>query len=109
MATIEAQPTILLPSRTMTGLLKKESAWTTKLVAEPLNMKPLSENKIDSMERSGSATSAARARIAAETIDQIMGGDLFGDPPGQFKSKQDKPDTVEGWHSVRDYAAYGVP
>lgn len=90
-AAIQAEPTILLPLRTMIGLLKKEFAWTTKLVAEPLNMKPLSENKIDSMERSGSATSAAQARIAAETIDQIMGGDLFGDPPGQFNRSRINP------------------
>ena len=77
--TIQAEPTVLLPLRTMTGLLRKEFAWTTKLVAEPLGMKPLSENKVDSMERSGSATSAAQARIAAETVDRIMHGGLFGD------------------------------
>ncbi len=106
---IQAEPTVLLPLRTMTGLLRKEFAWTTKLVAEPLGMKPLSENKVDSMERSGSATSDAQARIAAETVDRIMRGGLFGDPPGLFKSKQDKPDTTAGWSSVRSYAANGVP
>jgi hypothetical protein len=102
---IQAEPTVLLPLRTMTGLLRKEFAWTTKLVAEPLGMKPLSENKVDSMERSGSATSATQARIAAETVDRIM----HGGPPGSFKSKQDKPDTTAGWSSVRSYAANGVP
>lgn len=106
---IQAEPTVLLPLRTMTGLLRKEFAWTTKLVAEPLSMKPLSENKVDSMERSGSATSSAQARIAAHTVDRIMHGGLFGDPPGLFKSKQDKPDTTAGWTSVRSYAATGVP
>jgi hypothetical protein len=108
-AGIEAEPTILLPLRTMTGLLKKEFAWTSKLVAEPLGLKPLSENKVDSMERSGSPTSAVQARVAAETVDQIMRGGLFGDPPGRFKSKQDKPDTAAGWSSVREYASGGVP
>lgn len=101
---IQAEPVVLLPLRTITGLLKKEFAWSTKLVAEPLGLKPLSDNKVDSMERSGSATSAAQARVAAETVDQIMRGSLFGDPPGDFKSKQDKPDTAEGWASVRHYA-----
>lgn len=108
-ASIRAEPTVLLPLRTMTGLLKKEFAWTSKLAAEPLGMKPLSESKVDSMERSGSPTSAAQARVAAETVDQIMQRGLFGDPPGRFKSKQDKPDTVAGWLSVRGYAANGVP
>ena len=72
-------------------------------------MSPLSESKVDSMERSGSATSTAQARVAAETIDQILRGGLFGDPPGQFKSKQDKPDTADGWASVQAYASAGVP
>jgi hypothetical protein len=108
-AAIQSEPTVLLPLRTITGLLKKEFAWTTKLVAEPLDMRPLSENKIDSMERSGSSTSPAQARVAAETIDRIMRGGLFGDPPGTFKTKQDKPDTIDGWPSVRHYAGNGVP
>jgi hypothetical protein len=108
-AAIQAEPTILLPLRTITGLLKKEFAWTTKLVAEPLGMRPLSESKVDSMERFGSVTSAGQARIAAETIDQVMRGTIFGVPPGSFKTKQDKPDTADGWASVLEYAANGVP
>lgn len=108
-AAIQAEPTILLALRTITGLLKKEFAWTTKLVAEPLGLRPLSESKVDSMERFGSTTSAAQARIAAETIDQIMRGNIFGVPPGSFKTKQDKPDTADGWGSVLEYATNGVP
>lgn len=108
-AAIHLEPTILLPLRTITGLLKKEFAWATRLVAEPLGMRPLSENKVDSMERSGSVTSTAQARLAAETIDQIMRGSLFPDPPGAFKLKQGKPDTVDGWASVRHYATNRVP
>ena len=108
-AGIQAEPIILLPLRTITGLRRQEFAWTTKLVGEPLGLSPLSESKVDSMERFGSTTSAAQARVAAETIDQIMRGNLFGDPPGSFKSKQDKPDTAGGWASVQHYADYGVP
>jgi hypothetical protein len=62
-AAIHTEPTVLLPLRTMTGLLKKEFAATTKLVAEPLTRKPLWETMVDSMERSGSATTAAQARV----------------------------------------------
>jgi hypothetical protein len=108
-AAISAEPTILLPLRTIIGLRRQELAWTTRLVAEPLGMSPLSESKIDSMERSGSATSTAQARIVAETLDQVIRGGLFGEPPGRFKSKEDKPDTVDGWASVQAYAATGVP
>lgn len=108
-AAIQAEPTILLPLRTITCLLKKEFAWATKLIGEQLGVKPLSDNKVDSMERSGSATTQAQARVAAETVDQIMRGSLFADPAGAFKLKQDKPDTADGWASVRHYAANRVP
>jgi hypothetical protein len=108
-AALQAEPTVLLPLRTITGLIRREFAWTTKLVAEPLGLPPLAESKVDSMERSGSSTTASQARIAAETIAQIMRGSLFGDPPGAFKAKQDKPDTAAGWDSVRAFATDGVP
>ena len=106
---IEAEPTVLLPLRVITGLIRSEFAASTKLVAEPLAVTPLSEGKVDSMERSGTTTSAEQARVAADTVDQIMRGVLFGEPTGNLKSKQDKPDTVDGWSTVREYAAQRVP
>lgn len=108
-AAIQVEPTILLALRVITGLTRTEFADSTRLVAGPLGMRPLSVSKVDSMERSGSPTSAAQAEVAAGTIDRIMRGVLFGDPPGRFKSKQDKPDTADGWSTVRDYAANRVP
>ncbi len=38
-----------------------------------------------------------------------MAGTLFGDPPGDLRSKQDKPDTAGGWRTVQCFAADGVP
>lgn len=61
------------------------------------------------MERRGTATSAEQARVVAETLSQVVAGTLFGDPPGELKSKQDKPDTDGGWPTVRGLAADGVP
>jgi hypothetical protein len=108
-AAIKADPVILLPLRVITGLLKNEFAGATKLVAPPLGLRPLSPSKVDSMEHAGTATSAEQARVAAETLDRIMSGTLFGNPPGNLKSKQQKPDTLSGWESVREYAEHGVP
>jgi hypothetical protein len=108
-AAIQQEPTVLLPLRVITGLTRTEFAASSKLVADPLGMRQLSPGKVDSMERSGTPTSAEQAQVAAETVDQILRGVLFGDPPGDLKSKQDKPDTVDGWFSVRDYAANRVP
>jgi len=61
------------------------------------------------MERRGTRTTDNLARVAAETVSQIMARTLFGAPPGMLKSKQDKPDTVAGWPTVQNYAAAGVP
>ncbi|MGH3301322.1 MAG: hypothetical protein ACRDOK_06440 [Streptosporangiaceae bacterium] len=108
-AAIHAEPTVLLPLRVITGLLRGEFAASTQLVGDVLGLPHLSVGKIDSMERSGTATSEAQARVAAETLDRIMQRTLFAEPPGAWKSKQQKPDTLHGWDTVRDYARQGVP
>ena len=81
-AAIQAEPTVLLPLRVITGLLRNEFAGASRIVAGALGLDPLSPGKVDSMERSGTTTSSGQARVAAETLDQIMRGTLFGSPPG---------------------------
>ena len=109
-AAIQAEPTVLLPLRVITGLLRNEFAGATRIVAEALGLRALSPAKVDSMERSGTPASAEQARVASETIERIMRGTLFGRPPtGNLKSKQQKPDTAGGWESVQEFAARGVP
>lgn len=102
-------PTTLLPLRTLLGLTRQEFAASTKLVAEMLHSRPLSASKVDAMERDGSRPNPDQARLVAVTIDRAMAGTLFGDPPGGLRSKQDKPDTAEGWDSVHHFAVDGVP
>jgi hypothetical protein len=106
---IQAEPTVLLPLRVITGLLKNEFAGASRIVAGTLGLKPLSPSKVDAMERAGTATSSDQARVAAETLAQIMDGTLFGSPPGDLKAKQQKPDTMDGWATVQQYSAQGVP
>lgn len=108
-AVLSAAPTTLLVFRTITGLTKGEFAACTRLVAEPLGVPGLSESKVDSMERKGSRTTAAQAKVASLAIAQIMVGTLFGAPLGNLKSKQDKPDSVHGWLTVQRFASEGVP
>jgi hypothetical protein len=50
-----------------------------------------------------------QARVAAEALAQVMDGTLFGEPPGDLRTKQDKPDTAEGWASARRFASERVP
>ena len=107
--TFQLNPETLLVFRTMLGLTGQEFAHASGLVAEPLGVRPLSQAKVNSMERDASRTTEEQALLAAETIVRVMAGELFGEPPGDLKSKQDKPDTIDGWESVRRYADGGVP
>lgn len=106
---LEETPAALLVFRTITGLTKNEFAASTALVAEPLGLKPLSSGKVDAMEKRNTATSREQASVAARTIHQVMAGTLFSEPEGTLTSKQNKPDTIEGWETVRRLAREGVP
>jgi len=106
---IRADPRILLVFRTIMGLAKEEFVYSTALAGEPAGLSKLSPGKVDAMERRGTATTEEQARVAARTLTAIIDGTLFGAPGGGLRSKQDKPDTVEGWDSVQEFAASGVP
>ena len=101
-------PRTLLVFRTITGLLKNEFSAATNLVAESPG-KPISSNKIDSMERSGTAVTVEQAGVIATTLELVLAGDLFGTPPGEVRSKQNKFDTRNGWATVQSLAQDGVP
>ena len=107
--TLAQAPRTLLVLRTILGLSKDEFAHSTVLAGGPTGLPPLSTSKVDSMERRGTATSAQQARVAAMTLCAVMDGSLFGEPPANLRSKQQKPDTESGWASVRGYARSGVP
>ncbi len=106
---IEDNPRTLLVFRTITGLTKGEFAHATIMAGKPISLKPLKQNKVDAMERNGTATTHEQAKVAAKTISQVIDGSLFGVPPGDLVSKQAKPDTENGWKSVKLFAADGVP
>jgi hypothetical protein len=108
-AAIEDNPRMLLALRTILGLIGKEFAQSTQLVAEPLGIKAISAGKVDAMERSGTAVTAEQAMLVARTILHVMDGSLFGDPPGDLHRKQEKYDTQQGWGTVRTLARDGVP
>lgn len=106
---MEADPRTLLIFRTITGLTKNEFGFSTSLAGTPLDLKPVSGAKVDALERGEGRIKPNEALVIAETISQIMAGTLFGEPVGDLKSKQDKPDTDEGWSTVQKFAAEGVP
>lgn len=105
---LEVEPRTLLVFRTVLGLTKGEFAASTTIVAKADNQKGLSANKVDTMEKRGSVPTTQQAAVAAVTIDRIMSGTLFGEPEGELQSKQRKPDTLDGWATVRAFATHGV-
>ncbi|WP_028227370.1 hypothetical protein [Paraburkholderia ferrariae] len=119
-ATLMQRPRTLLVFRTLLGLTKEEFAHSTLLAGGPEELPALSASQIDTLERSpidyqrpntaaALAKATAQAQVAAKTITMAMDGELFGDAPPGLKSKQRKPDTEDGWNSVRDFATNGVP
>lgn len=106
---IHREPKTLLVFRTLLGLTRDEFAQSTRLVAEEMACPPLTGSKVDTMERKGSRTGSDQARLAARTVCRVMDGTLFGPAPGGMRSKQAKPDTEQGWASVRGFASGGVP
>ncbi len=95
-AVLQAAPQALLALRTISGLARKEFAATTAIVAAPLGLAALTEAKVNSMERFGSSTTQAQARVAAEALAQLMAGTLFPAPPGDLRSKQENPTPDTG-------------
>lgn len=77
---ITTDPRTLLVLRKIMGPTKEEFAHSTKLVGEALDLAPLSANKVDSMEKSGTAVDPDQARVAAESLSRVIDGTLFGDP-----------------------------
>jgi len=87
--------------RTIMGFTKGEFAQCTKLAGEPLGIKDLSQGKIDSLESGTEAIDLDQVRLLAITLTKIIDGSLFGEPVGELRRKQHKPDTAEGWLSVQ--------
>jgi len=78
---IEDNPRTLLVFRTIKGLTKGEFAHATIMAGKPIGLRPLKQNKVDAMERNGTATAHEQARVAAKTISLVIDGSLFGVPP----------------------------
>ncbi len=108
-AALVGHPRTLLIFRTILGLTREELAHSTTLAAPLLDSHGISGSRVDGMERRGVRVDADTAGLVAETLSRIMAGTLFGEPPGDLRSKQDKPDTAEGWMTVQRFAADGVP
>jgi hypothetical protein len=108
-AAIQTAPTTLRVFRLLLGFTTQEFAASTVITANQLGAKPLSNSAIKAMEIAKVTPKSMAARVAAAVIDQAMRGDLFAKKSGELRSKISKPDTADGWDTVRKYAVENVP
>jgi hypothetical protein len=106
---ILAEPRTLRIFRLILGFTAQEFAAATNLVAEVLGTKPLTTSRVRAIEAGGAARPAG-ADCCSRVIDLAMRGELFGGAPtNAVRLKTAKPDTSDGWGTIRRYAANGVP
>ena len=107
--TLTRAPITLRIFRLLLGLTTQEFATATKMVAEQEDgLTGISNGRVKAME-AGAGLGEAGTRACAVAVHLGMAGRLFAGPPGELRSKLDKPDTAEGWDTVRQYAERGVP
>ena len=101
-------PSSLLVFRLLVGLTWSELAETTKLAeGEPVAVGKATLVRVEN----GGRPSQSVAQALADTIDALMTGRRYPPTPSTsvIRSKIQKPDTLEGWESVRRLASGGVP
>lgn len=102
------EPSTLKVFRLLLGLLPQEFSATTLLVSKEIGLPEVSSGRIRGIE-SGTRPKDQLARCCAEVIARVMTGQLYPPLKGPTRRKVDKPDTIEGWKTIREYAERGVP
>jgi len=106
---IEQDATTLRIFRVLLGFTPQEFAAATAIVAKELELPAVGVSKLRSLEAGTQSADERTAGVCAELIHRVMTGVMFEAPVGDFRTKLDKPDTAQGWVSVRRYAEQGVP
>lgn len=79
------------------------------MVASDGELPAVSTSAVKSLEAGNRPRHEVAIRCCAETIGRAMAGTLFPAAGPGLTSKLEKPDTAQGWDSVRSYATQGVP
>jgi hypothetical protein len=108
-AALRAEPSTLRVFRLILGFTTQEFAASTAIVAARANTKAVNNGRIKNIE-SGTAVDEDSAALCATVIDETIRGVLFGpSPTTEVRLKSEKPDTLQGWQTVQQYASNGVP
>lgn len=101
-------PETLRIFRVLLGFTGQELAAASALVAAELEVSEVGRGRIKSMEE-GRKPPESAAQLTAQVVDRAMSGGMGESPSDEVRAKIDKPDTKQGWETVRGYAAQGVP
>ncbi len=105
---LTVEPRTLRIFRLIVGYTTAEFAVAASQAAARLGVPRVRKAQVDAME-AGSAPAGDLSHACAGAIDLLMTGQLWEVAAGEFKSKLDKPDTADGWNTVRQFANQGVP
>lgn len=105
---IKDAPKTLLVFRLIVGYTHGEFAAAASEVAQGLGLTKITASRVKSIE-AGRNPSDPVAKLCAETIHRLMTGIMWPVGIADFRSKLDKPDTEQGWETVRRFAKRGVP
>jgi hypothetical protein len=105
---LHQEPRTLRIFRLIIGYTSNEFSVAAREAATLNGLAPLTKARVDAIER-GSTPSADSARACAWAIHLLMTGEMWDVATGDFRSKLEKPDTAEGWDTVRGFARAGVP
>lgn len=105
---IEKAPETVRIFRLLLGFTTQEFSASTAISTEQPGGKRVSNGALKSME-SGKPGRPEVVSAVVAVIDQAMRGELFAKRSGEVRSKLSKPDTIDGWVTVRKYALENVP
>jgi hypothetical protein len=106
--TILDKPKTLRIFRLIIGYTTSEFAVAASEAGARIGLTQTRKSRIDAIE-AGSTPSTTVARSCAEAIHLLMTNVLWDVAAGDFRSKLEKPDTEDGWETVRKFAREGVP
>ena len=104
---IRTDPRTLRIFRLLLGLTTQEFAAATAL-PELASLPTLTNARVKSIE-AGRQPTTDGAQVSALVVTRAMSGDLFPAMADGRARKLAKPDTAEGWATVREFAENGVP
>ncbi|MBC9005109.1 hypothetical protein [Micromonospora aurantiaca (nom. illeg.)] len=104
---LRERPTSMRCFRLIIGYTPQEMAAATAPVAASLTLPAVGVTAVKNLEQ-GRAQGGQILKVLAETISRAVAKELFPPAAEGLRSKQERPDLVDGWATVRELFHHGV-